>query len=381
MTRKVGAKRRFLIVRHRSYRRFFFDILCRWVKINLPSLDPWFEVRDLPVRVKDWSRYALHTAWLQDPVQRWSMDTYVQSLALAEECERHRVPVVNRVDRLLNATKFRGSQLMSAAGVRVPRMALVEDPNVFERDLCGLSLPLFIREDWGHDHKCFRIDAPSDLPLVPWQSFKRPLAVELTDVRSPHDGLFRKYRFVAAGDVGVSHHLHVSQEWITRGENRVINPLTRAEELAYITQPDSNQEVLQRARLALGLDLVAFDYGYTPDGRLIVWEANPFPHFVFAQTIALQEPGYAPHDAGNRAALLCGGQSSDSCRGGGWTSAGFRRCRAAIQNRSQDKLARSIESVPARVSQMACLRHCRSESAHGTRLLGNHRLLQPNGLA
>jgi hypothetical protein len=40
--------------------------------------------------------------------------------------------------------------------------------------------------------------------------------------------------------------------------------------------------VLQRARRALGLDLAAFDYGYTPDGQMIVWEANAFPHFSFA---------------------------------------------------------------------------------------------------
>jgi hypothetical protein len=72
---KASAKRRFLIVRHRNYRRFFFDIISRWVSVNLPSLDPWFEVHDLPVRVKDWSRYSLHVPWLQDPVQRWSMKT------------------------------------------------------------------------------------------------------------------------------------------------------------------------------------------------------------------------------------------------------------------------------------------------------------------
>ncbi len=75
--------------------------------------------------------------------------------------------------------------------------------------------------------------------------------------------------------------MQTSAEWITRGENRVITPETRDEELRYITQPDPNHDALQRARRALGLDLVAFDYGYTPDGRMIVWEANPFPTIVF----------------------------------------------------------------------------------------------------
>jgi hypothetical protein len=32
----------------------------------------------------------------------------------------------------------------------------------------------------------------------------------------------------------------------------------------------------------LGLELVAFDYGVTAAGELIIWEANPFPHIKFS---------------------------------------------------------------------------------------------------
>jgi hypothetical protein len=53
--------------------------------------------------------------------------------------------------------------------------------------------------------------------------------------------------------------------------------------LQYISRPEPNHATLQQARKALGLELAAFDYGYTPDGRMIVWEANPFPHFLFAR--------------------------------------------------------------------------------------------------
>ncbi len=114
---------------------------------------PRFEVRELPLRVKDWSRYCLHVAWLQDPVQRWSLKTYERALQLADQCEQQGVRVINRVDLLLNATKSRGTKLMSEAGVRVPRMALVHDSREFEKTLLGLNLPLFIREDWGHERK------------------------------------------------------------------------------------------------------------------------------------------------------------------------------------------------------------------------------------
>jgi hypothetical protein len=273
---------RFLIVRHRTYRHFFYSVLSQWVRVNLPHLLPWFHVRNLPMRVKDWSRYAMHVAWLQDPVQRWSPKTYERAVRLADQCDQCGIPVVNRVDRLINATKSRGAKLMREAGVRVARMAPIDNPQEFQETLLGLQLPLFIREDWGHEWRVARIDTRDDLRNVEWEKFERPLAVEIVDVRNPWDGLYRKYRYFAAGELGISHHLQVSNEWITRGSHRLMRSETRDEELNYISQPDPNHEILQRARRALGLDLVAFDYGYTQDGQIIIWEANPFPHLVFA---------------------------------------------------------------------------------------------------
>ena len=58
--------------------------------------------------------------------------------------------------------------------------------------------------------------------------------------------------------------------------------VTREEELAYIDKPDPNHDLLQRARKTLGLDLVGFDYSYDYDGKVVVWEANPYPYFHFS---------------------------------------------------------------------------------------------------
>jgi hypothetical protein len=285
MIRKLLRRRlprsRVLIVRHRKYQRHFFDVILKWVAANVPEVAPLFDVRDLPVRIRDWSPYALHVPWLQDPVQEWSPETYDQANSIAAECDACGIPVLNRVDRLLNATKSRGAELMRSIGVATPRMALVTNPREFEHSLLGLSPPLFIREDWGHSRNVFRVEGQADVSRIPWSTFQRPVAIEIVDVRNPHDGLHRKYRFFAAGEIGISHHVQTSAEWITRGENRLITPESRDEELRYITHPDANHDALHRARRALGLDLVAFDYGYTPDGRMIVWEANPFPTIVF----------------------------------------------------------------------------------------------------
>jgi hypothetical protein len=278
---RAVPRSRLLIVRHRKYQRRFFDIILKWVAANVPELSARFDVRELPVHVRDWAPYAVHVPWLQDPVQAWSQETYEQAQTLAAECDRRGIPVLNRVDRLANATKSRGAALMRAAGVTTPRMAPIDDPREFAASLHGLRLPLFIREDWGHDRHLFRVNAPSGLAAIPWDTFRRPVAVEVVDVRDPRDGLYRKYRYVAAGEIGVTHHVQTSAEWVTRGENRVISPATQADELQYITHADPHHEDLQRARRALALDLVAFDYGYTPAGEMVVWEANPFPTIVF----------------------------------------------------------------------------------------------------
>ena len=64
---------------------------------------------------------------------------------------------------------------------------------------------------------------------------------------------------------------------MTRGNERIVSAQTRFDELQYIDGPDPNHEQLQRGREALGLDFVAFDYGYDHENRMVVWEANPYP--------------------------------------------------------------------------------------------------------
>jgi len=83
--------------------------------------------------------------------------------------------------------------------------------------------------------------------------------------------------YVAAGYTGISLSLHATPNWLTRGTQSLETPRIIAEEAAYVARPDPNHEALQRAREALELDFVAFDYGYDRDGQVVVWETNPYP--------------------------------------------------------------------------------------------------------
>jgi hypothetical protein len=221
---------------------------------------------------------VLHVPWLQDPVEAWSRRAYARACRIARACDRRRIPVINRVDRLSNATKTEGARCISGVRLRTARMHVIRDPQEFRKTRAGLSLPLFVREDAGHGGPMLRADTEEELRALPIEQFQRPIAVELIDVRSPEDGLYRKFRYVVAGRVGVPHHMQASEQWITRGTIRVYNATTRAQEESYVGRPDPLHQRFQRARLALGLDLVAFDYSLDRHGEPIVWEANPYPY-------------------------------------------------------------------------------------------------------
>ena len=281
--RWVTGTPRFLMLRHAGKTPNFYDIVLQWVEENVPELRRLFELRLLPCWVGDWSRYALLVPWLQDPVEAWSRPAYARALRLSTACDRRGIPVINRVERLRNATKAEGARRISAVGLRTPAMRVIDDAREFRETGAKLALPLFVREDAGHGGALLRADTEDELRALPVERFRRPVAVELIDLKDPRDGLYRKFRYVVAGRVGLPHHMPATETWVTRGEIRFHSAATRSEEEAYIGEPNPHHDLFQRARRALGLDLVAFDYGLDRRGKPIVWEANPFPHFHMPQ--------------------------------------------------------------------------------------------------
>jgi len=273
------SPRRLLIVRHPAKKPTFYHVLLSWIEEHVPELRGLFELRLLPFELAADAPYALHVPWLQDPVQHWSPAAYDQARRLARQCDDQGIPIVNRVDQLPNAIKSEAARRLAEVGVRMPAMRRVVDAAEFRRTLLGLKLPLFIREDQGHGGAMLRADTASEVARLPLEQFQQPLAVELIDVRWPADGMFRKYRYVVAGELGVPHHMQATGDWITRGTIRVHSPALHQEEIDYVSRPELHHELFQRARRALNLDFVALDYGFDAQGQLVIWEANPFPHF------------------------------------------------------------------------------------------------------
>ena len=271
------SEKKFLVVRHGYYNPWRYNIILDWIEQNLPEVRQYFELHQFPCRITDWSKYILHVPWLQDPVQQWSMRAYNQSCKISRQCDELNIPIINRVENLTNATKSNGARIIGSTGIRTPKVVKITDLNTFKKDLGGLELPLIIRDDWGHQGTILLIESINQLNNISLKGITRPIAIEYINTQS-EDGLYRKYRYTLAGEIGIPQSMHIRKIWLVRGNKTEKSDALFNEEINYLIQPDPNHSKLLEASKALKLDFVAFDYSYDKEGKLIVWEANPYPY-------------------------------------------------------------------------------------------------------
>ncbi len=70
---------RLLVVRHARYQHQFYDILSWWIARFAPQFQGLLDIRNLPFELPPDTRrgapWGALVAWLQDPVENWSMRT------------------------------------------------------------------------------------------------------------------------------------------------------------------------------------------------------------------------------------------------------------------------------------------------------------------
>jgi hypothetical protein len=246
-----------------------------WAAEHEPELHARIQLAHLPAELPE-NTAVLH-AWVQDPVRERSAETY-QHLQTLEKCARRaHARVVHPVDVLSNSRRDIQFKRLRRAGLRTPRVVDVDAR--FADGLGGLTLPVVVRKSWGHCDPLRLLGSRAD--VAEWLGDQGPspqdwVAAEYIDVRSA-DGFYRKYRCVLFGDRGVCRHLIVSTDWEVRPKDRVLTEATIAEELSYVGAPCAVHGILNKARRALEFDIAAFDYSFDANGKMIVWEVNPFP--------------------------------------------------------------------------------------------------------
>ena len=272
---------RILVTRHPAKHSSMFRDFWAWAKLDVPELVARMEFQHLPYTLSNTNhqRFSAHVSWINDTLDLWSPSGFRDACQLANHCRSNEITCINSIDRIANVGKARGAELMRNAGVRTPiAIPLAGKASITADELlaAGISLPCLIREERGHGRISEFVADADQLTKVDLSRYHFPIATEFIDTRDPVDGLYRKYRYVSAGEVGVPRHMITDRQWDVRPHRRVKEARVLEQEAEYIRNPDPNHEQLQAARDTLGMDLVGFDYSFTPNRELVIWEANPY---------------------------------------------------------------------------------------------------------
>ena len=249
----------------------------RWLERNDRALRARFDFR-APAPWLPGRRHGLVLNWLQDPTDLRPFEARLARGVVRRAAARG-VPVVNPGDALDRCRKSVQSRILRGVGIDTPPVGPV----------AGTPFPLVVRSDSVHAAPVWLCRSRADLEAVDLAAIRDPVAAPFVDVRGP-DGFFRKWRVLLLGQRACPRHLQISREWLVRMASRNLAPAHVAEELAYTSGDDPHHAVLEVARRALGLDMVAFDYSLRPGGGVVVWEANPQPE-IWVE--ALERPAYA----------------------------------------------------------------------------------------
>lgn len=201
--------------------------------------------------------------------------------------------VINRPEAVLRSTRDQiAKRLSDIPGLLAPKAIRLRASMSASRiaevlDRAGMIFPLITREPGTHlGTTQARVDDLDQLTAA-MESGKEYIATQFVDYRSA-DGLYRKYRVFFIGPHTIFRHQLFSDFWNVHGKDRgrVMSdrPDLRAEEeelfatVAGAFTPEVGQ-VLQTVRDRIDLDYFGLDFGFMPDGRMLLFEANATMNF------------------------------------------------------------------------------------------------------
>jgi tetratricopeptide (TPR) repeat protein len=208
--------------------------------------------------------------------------------AAARLVQRTTAPVINPPDRVALTGRVANARrlgalpgVVAAASVSVSKdeAAAIDDAWLAAR---GLALPLAARAPGYHTGRHFeRIDRLDQLPgVLAGLPGDEAILMRFIDTRGA-DGLYRKYRAMIVDSALFPLHLAVSRSWKVHyfTADMADRPDHRAEDAAFVADMASvigegAMRALEHVRVALGLDYAGIDFALSPEGEVVVFEAN-----------------------------------------------------------------------------------------------------------
>jgi tetratricopeptide (TPR) repeat protein len=221
-------------------------------------------------------------------------DLCVEALAQALKIvARSSAPVLNPPAAVTATTRAAVARRLDGThGLVAPKIRQMSRAALLAAD--DLAFPRLIRAPGFHTGQHFvRVERRADLAAavadLPGDDL---LAIAPLDARGP-DGLARKYRVMIIGGALYPMHLAISEHWKVHYFSAAMegSAAHRAEEAAFLNDMPAvlgpaAMSALAAIGEALGLDYAGVDFGLAPDGRLLLFEANP--------GMVIQPPGPEP---------------------------------------------------------------------------------------
>ena len=196
---------------------------------------------------------------------------------LEERCTELGLPVLNSAYRFnyrhsRDLAAWRSAGLPCARHQRFRRLADIT-----------LPYPLVIRRDGLHQGLGMqRVESLEEATIAANRfAEKAPgkpldLVIEFLDTRWP-DGFYRKRRCYVVGDRVIPAHALRSESWVVNFGSVAGTAASFREHRTFLDEGEPRVDVLRQALEVLDADWAAVDYSPTPEGGLVLWEANRNP--------------------------------------------------------------------------------------------------------
>ncbi|HEY9179859.1 MAG TPA: tetratricopeptide repeat protein [Candidatus Baltobacteraceae bacterium] len=209
-------------------------------------------------------------------------DEAVEALSLASALlKRIGLPYINDPHKILATNRVQVARnLAGIANVHVPPTSRVRRQQL---ESAPLEFPVVLRPVGSQaGHQLARIadahELATYLQKVAAEAF---YTMPFVDFRSP-DGYYRKYRIVIVDKQPYPYHLAISPNWMIHYYNAPMRETAwmRDEEAAFLAEfdrvfPAPLQRALREVAQAIGLDYFGIDCSIDPQGRLLIFEADP----------------------------------------------------------------------------------------------------------
>ena len=203
--------------------------------------------------------------------------------------QRTGAPVINHPAAVLRTGRVENARRLGALpGVVAPAIAnlsrdILAGPDAMDvLARFGLTFPLLLRAPGFHNGRHFQCvemagQLASTLAELPGEELN---AIQYLDARGP-DGHYRKYRVMMIAGRLYPLHLAISSHWKIHyvTSNMAECPEHRAEEARFLEDMPAAlgpraMEALAKIQLMLGLDYAGIDFGLSPTGEVLLFEAN-----------------------------------------------------------------------------------------------------------